>query len=247
MVKTVLVLFFVLILAPAARAGNETLGSNINVTNTAVNITGQQGLVWGWKDGQIKNLTTFSVLRGKGHGIILKSEIEAIGGDWDKVSKKLREAGYTEKIDDDRFWILNADSKKLKKLFPVRSKKGEDAAGVEKTDKDVIALNKKIISYLEEHLDTNSCDNPWAYLCGVFKRSVSVDAGLAYDSTGVNTGAVLLGWRFGNLLSRWFDIPFKDAFKLTIYPVGLYIQNLTDNPKASGCSGIAMFSAEIKF
>lgn len=76
----------------------------------------------------------------------------------------------------------------------------------------------------------------------------SLDAGFAYDATGVNTGALLIGRNFGTLGDYIpLNFPLKDKITITIYPVGLYINDLTDHPTIRGCSGGAIIKAEIKF
>lgn len=76
----------------------------------------------------------------------------------------------------------------------------------------------------------------------------SVDAGFAYDAIGVNTGAILLGRKFGTLADYVpLQFPLLDKLTITIYPVGLYINNLTDHPEIEGCSGGAIISVKIKF
>jgi hypothetical protein len=76
----------------------------------------------------------------------------------------------------------------------------------------------------------------------------SVDAGFAYDSSSINTGAILLGREFGTLGDYLpLDFPLKKYISITIYPVGLYIDNIFDHPKTKGCSGGAIIKATIKF
>jgi hypothetical protein len=76
----------------------------------------------------------------------------------------------------------------------------------------------------------------------------SLDAGFAYDASSVDTGALLLGRCFGTLADYVpLEFPLLDKITITIYPIGLYIEDLTDHPKLKGCSGGAIIKAEIKF
>jgi hypothetical protein len=77
----------------------------------------------------------------------------------------------------------------------------------------------------------------------------SIDAGFAFDAKTINTGALLIGRQFGTLADYlpFLDYPLLNKISITIYPVGLYIENLTDHPKFKGCSGGAIIKAEIKF
>lgn len=76
----------------------------------------------------------------------------------------------------------------------------------------------------------------------------SLDAGFAYDATGINTGALLIGRQFGTLADYLpLQFPLLNKISITIYPVGLYINDLTDHPRLKGCSGGAIIKAEIKF
>ena len=76
----------------------------------------------------------------------------------------------------------------------------------------------------------------------------SIDAGFTYDATGMNTGAILLGRQFGTLADYLpLDFPLLKKVTVTIYPVGLYIEDLTDHPRLKGCSGGAFINLELKF
>lgn len=77
----------------------------------------------------------------------------------------------------------------------------------------------------------------------------SLDAGFAWDTKTINNGAIILGRKFGTLgkYIKFLDFPLLNKIDVTIYPVGLYIENLTDHPTLKGCSGGAIIKAEIKF
>jgi len=76
----------------------------------------------------------------------------------------------------------------------------------------------------------------------------SVDAGFAYDANSLNVGALLIGREFG-MLGNYLPIsfPLKDAITITLYPVGIYVNDLVSHPKVKGCSGGAIIKATIKF
>ena len=74
----------------------------------------------------------------------------------------------------------------------------------------------------------------------------TLDAGFAYDAATIDTGALLIGREFGTL-GKYFpiDFPLKDKITITIYPVGLYVDNLWDKPTWHGCSGGAIIKFTI--
>lgn len=77
----------------------------------------------------------------------------------------------------------------------------------------------------------------------------TLDAGIAYDANAIDKGALLIGREFGTI-GKYIpiDFPLKDKISITIYPIGLYVENLTeDKPKFSGCSGGAIVKLEVKF
>jgi hypothetical protein len=77
----------------------------------------------------------------------------------------------------------------------------------------------------------------------------SVDTGIAYDAEDVlSTGVVLLGRNFGTL-GKYLPInfPLKDQVVITIYPIGIYVSDLNDSAKFTGCYGGAFVNVGIKF
>lgn len=76
-----------------------------------------------------------------------------------------------------------------------------------------------------------------------------LDAGFAWDANTVDNGAVLLGRKFGTLgkYIPFLDFPLLNKVDITIYPLGIYINDLTHHPRIEGCSGGAIVRAEIKF
>ena len=77
----------------------------------------------------------------------------------------------------------------------------------------------------------------------------TLDAGFGWDANSTSNGALMLGRKFGTLGTYFpfLDFPLLGKLDITIYPFGLYIENLTDHPKLHGCSGGAIISATIKF
>jgi hypothetical protein len=77
----------------------------------------------------------------------------------------------------------------------------------------------------------------------------TVDAGYAYDASTSDVGALLIGRQFGTLgkYLPFLDFPLADKITITIYPVGLYINNLKDKPQFNGCSGGAFIRLTIQF
>lgn len=76
----------------------------------------------------------------------------------------------------------------------------------------------------------------------------SLDAGFAYDANQFNTGALLLGREFGTL-GKYLPIefPLKDKIKITLYPVGIQVNNLFDSPEISGASGVGVIKFDVSF
>jgi len=78
----------------------------------------------------------------------------------------------------------------------------------------------------------------------------SIDGGLAYDATGIDTGAILLGREFGAIGSYLpIDFPLKDKLKLTLYPIGVLARGISepDDIDFELCSGGAMVTINAKF
>ncbi len=76
----------------------------------------------------------------------------------------------------------------------------------------------------------------------------TIDAGWAYDGGSVDNGAILLGRNVGTL-SKYLPIsfPLMDKIDITLYPVGMYVERLSDHPSFKGASGGAFVKATIKF
>ena len=77
----------------------------------------------------------------------------------------------------------------------------------------------------------------------------TVDVGWAYDGASINNGAVLLGRSFGTLgkYLPFIQFPLIDKIDITLYPIGLYVENFTSHPSVKGCSGGAFIKATVKF
>jgi len=76
----------------------------------------------------------------------------------------------------------------------------------------------------------------------------SVDGGVAYDATAIDTGALLIGRELGTL-GKYFpiDFPLKDKINITIYPLGLIVNDIFSKPEIDGCSGLAYVKGSLKF
>lgn len=75
----------------------------------------------------------------------------------------------------------------------------------------------------------------------------TIDAGVAYDANTADTLAVLLGREFetlGDYLPVAF--PLKDKLSITIYPIGIYLEDLYDTPRASMCAGGALITVKME-
>jgi len=76
----------------------------------------------------------------------------------------------------------------------------------------------------------------------------SLDCGFAYDASSISNGAILIGREFGTIGNYLpINFPLKDKITITLYPAGVYIDNIFDHPKSQGCSGGAIIKLSIKF
>lgn len=75
-----------------------------------------------------------------------------------------------------------------------------------------------------------------------------LDVAWAYDNTSLTSCALMVGRDFGTL-GKYIpvDFPLKDKITLTVYPVGIYAENLFDHPNIQGATGGAIIKMGIKF
>lgn len=76
----------------------------------------------------------------------------------------------------------------------------------------------------------------------------TLDFGFAYDANQFNTAALLVGRDFGTL-GKYLPIafPLKDQIEITIYPLGIFADDVFDNPSVHGASGVGVINFEVKF
>jgi hypothetical protein len=75
-----------------------------------------------------------------------------------------------------------------------------------------------------------------------------IDAGISYDASGMDSGAVLLGRDFGKLGNYLpIDFPLSKLVSITVYPIGIYVNDITTSPKASACSGGSFVKLSLTF
>jgi len=76
----------------------------------------------------------------------------------------------------------------------------------------------------------------------------TLDVGAVWDASGINDGAIMLGREFGTL-GKYLPLsfPFKDKLKITLYPIGIYIRDIFNQPKLTAASGGAFVKLEVKF
>ena len=76
----------------------------------------------------------------------------------------------------------------------------------------------------------------------------TLDAGFAYDATSFDTGALLIGREFGTL-GKYLPIefPLADKIDITLYPVGVYVDNLFEHPTVQGASGVGIIKMSVSF
>ena len=65
-----------------------------------------------------------------------------------------------------------------------------------------------------------------------------VEAGWVYDNSAADSVAIMVGRKIGTLGDYLpIKFPLADKIEITVYPIGLMANNLTDKPKFSGVSG----------
>ena len=76
----------------------------------------------------------------------------------------------------------------------------------------------------------------------------TIDVGAAYENSIIEDGAVLLGKEIENL-GKYIpiDFPLKDKLSVTIYPLGLYVEDIFDGPTIQGSSGGAFIKFNVVF
>lgn len=76
----------------------------------------------------------------------------------------------------------------------------------------------------------------------------SIDAGFAYDADSFNTVGLLLGRELG-VIGKYLpiDFPLKDKLEITIYPIGILVQEPFDGFETKTCSGGAIVKFNVKF
>jgi hypothetical protein len=76
----------------------------------------------------------------------------------------------------------------------------------------------------------------------------TIDIGYAYDATTSNIGAILLGREFGTLGKYLpIDFPLLDKLSVTLYPFGIYLEDVFNSPRAKFCSGVGIIKLSLKF
>jgi hypothetical protein len=76
----------------------------------------------------------------------------------------------------------------------------------------------------------------------------TVDVGFAYDGNAMNTGAILLGREFGTLDDYLpVEFPLDNLIKVTLYPVGIYADDLFSEIHPKMCSGGAFLKMTVNF
>ncbi len=72
----------------------------------------------------------------------------------------------------------------------------------------------------------------------------TLDPAWAYDGSSANSGALLLGRKVGTLADYvpFLNYSILDKFDITIYPIGLYAEDLFNTTKTQAVSGLVYFS-----
>ena len=94
----------------------------------------------------------------------------------------------------------------------------------------------------------------WNMLLDGWTLDGGVDSNEVFDALAegrfreINSCAFVLGRKLGTLGDYLpIDFPLKDKMIITLYPMGLYIVDIWDNPNVSGCSGGAIFKIGFTF
>ena len=75
----------------------------------------------------------------------------------------------------------------------------------------------------------------------------SLDAGFAYDANEISTVALLVGREFGTLGDYLpIDFPLNDLITITIYPIGVYAEDVFNSPEFGVCSGGSYIKFSLK-
>lgn len=76
----------------------------------------------------------------------------------------------------------------------------------------------------------------------------TVDLGAVYDANTLDTVAVLLGREFGTIGDYLpIDFPLADKVAITLYPVGIYADDVFDDMSVSGATGVGIVKFDVEF
>ena len=103
--------------------------------------------------------------------------------------------------------------------------------------------NLSTVSILETRANPNW--KPWV---NALWSGNTIDVGFAYDATSFNTGAVLLGREFGTLGDYLpINYPLANVLKITLYPIGVYAEDIWNSHQAKVCSGVSVLKLSVTF
>lgn len=76
----------------------------------------------------------------------------------------------------------------------------------------------------------------------------SLDAGFAYDANSFGVAALMIGRDFGNI-GKYLPVkfPLADKFSLTVYPLGMIVEDPTGHPSIKGASGLGVIKLSVSF
>jgi len=98
------------------------------------------------------------------------------------------------------------------------------------------------------NLATTTPNPKWPKLLNAIWSGNVLDVGMSYDMNGVNSATLLIGREFGTLKDYLpISFPYADKIKITIYPLGVHVKDITDKPRFEGCSGGAIINLSVKF
>ncbi len=76
----------------------------------------------------------------------------------------------------------------------------------------------------------------------------TIDAGFSYDAQNFGIAALMLGRDFGTL-GKYLPIsfPLADKFSLTVYPIGMTVDDPSGHPRVEGASGLGLIKLSVSF
>lgn len=76
----------------------------------------------------------------------------------------------------------------------------------------------------------------------------TLDLGIAYDAASFDTVALLVGRDFGTIGKYLpIDFPLKDKLELSVYPIGIFVEDVFGDSSIHGASGLGIVKFDVQF